>query len=235
MLFAKIRFEQAQSQDNPGIRGLPRPNALYAGYDTDSYISLQQLLHPYDAFGFLVPYFDLEVIRFPTPPYTMLMTEIPRIAREPYQIQCSSNQMVLHTRAILRPSASHHHDRMLLDIVTCYQYQLLFPYTRMHRDQANAPSPGMYAVTTFPLLNLTLAIFLSPELGFFGFVVPTFKHTAFNSGLPASCGDRSFRAFCAVRPFRSTWIRVHFCAREAGRGWKVGALGSELAIDGRSG
>jgi len=93
----------------------------------------------------------------------------------------------------------------------------------------------MYAVTTFPLLNLTLAIFLSPELGFFGLVVPTFKHTPFNSGLPANCGDRSFRAFCAVRPFRSTWIRVHLCAREAGRGWKAGDLGRKLAIEGRRG
>lgn len=53
---------------------------------------------------------------------------------------------------------------------------------------------------TFPVLNLTLAIFLSPELGFLGFVVPTFKHTPFNSGLFFNCGDRSFRAFCAILP-----------------------------------
>ena len=55
--------------------GLPRPNALYAGYGTDVYISLQQLLLSYAAFGFLVPYFDLDVIRFPTPPYAVLVTE----------------------------------------------------------------------------------------------------------------------------------------------------------------
>lgn len=78
----------------------------------------------------------------------------------------------------------------------------------------------MYAVTTFPLLNLTLAIFLSPEFGFFGFVVPTFRHTPFISGLFASAGDRSFRRPRADRPFRSTCINVHLCAREAGVGMR---------------
>jgi hypothetical protein len=43
---------------------------MYAGYGTDVYISLQQLLLSYAAaaFGFLVPYLDLDVMRFPTPP-----------------------------------------------------------------------------------------------------------------------------------------------------------------------
>ena len=66
----------------------------------------------------------------------------------------------------------------------------------------------MYAVITFPLLNLTLAIFLSPELGFFGFVVPTFKQTPFISGLFASAGDRSFRGGLVPLPSRTTWFRV---------------------------
>lgn len=57
---------------------------------------------------------------------------------------------------------------------------------------------------TFPVLNLTLAIFLSPELGFLGFVVPTFKHTPLSSGLFFSCGERSFRAPCDIRPWRRT-------------------------------
>jgi hypothetical protein len=73
-------------------------------------------------------------------------------------------------------------------------------------------------VTTFPLLNRTLAIFLSPELGFLGFVVPTFKHTPFISGLFASAGDRSFRSPRCDLPLRSTWINVHLCARDAGAG-----------------
>jgi hypothetical protein len=69
---------------------------------------------------------------------------------------------------------------------------------------------------TFPVLNLTLAIFLSPELGFLGLVVPTFRHTPFSSGLFLSCGDRSFRAFCAILPCLRTWINVHLCARVEG-------------------
>jgi hypothetical protein len=73
---------------------------------------------------------------------------------------------------------------------------------------------------TFPVLNRTLAIFLSPELGFLGFVVPTFKHTPFSSGLFFSCGDRSFRAPCDILPWRRTCINVHLCAREAGIGRK---------------
>ena len=76
----------------------------------------------------------------------------------------------------------------------------------------------MYAVITLPVLNLTRAIFLSPELGFLGFVVPTFRHTPFSSGLFLSCGDRSFRAFCAILPCRRTCINVHLCARNDGVG-----------------
>ena len=57
---------------------------------------------------------------------------------------------------------------------------------------------------TLPVLNLTLAIFRSPELGFLGFVVPTFKHTPFSSGLSFNCGDRNFRAFRSALPCRRT-------------------------------
>jgi hypothetical protein len=71
-------------------------------------------------------------------------------------------------------------------------------------------------VITLPVLSLTLAIFLSPEFGFFGFVVPTFRHTPLSSGLSLNCGDRSFRAFCAIRPCRRTCINVHLFARDAG-------------------
>lgn len=96
----------------------------------------------------------------------------------------------------------------------------------------------MYAVMTFPVLKRTLAIFLSPELGFFGLVVPTFKQTPFSSGLFASCGDRSFLALCADLPCRSTWINVHLLARDAGVGLRerpAKALWSGVAaIDGRA-
>ena len=59
---------------------------------------------------------------------------------------------------------------------------------------------------TLPLLNLTLATFLSPELGFFGFVVPTLKHTPFISGLLTSAGDVGLRAACSVLQPRRTWL-----------------------------
>src|SRR5690242_3126500 len=91
----------------------------------------------------------------------------------------------------------------------------------------------MYAVITFPVLRRTLAIFLSPELGFLGFVVPTFKHTPFSSGLLASCGDRSFRALCCILPCRRTWINVHLLARDAGVGARerpAKALWSGVAV-----
>ena len=91
---------------------------------------------------------------------------------------------------------------------------------------------------TLPVLNLTLAIFLSPELGFFGLVVPTFRHTPFSSGLSLNCGDRSFRAFCAILPCLKTCIKVHLCARDegAGRTAKVGFVvwNAVAAIEGRN-
>lgn len=88
---------------------------------------------------------------------------------------------------------------------------------------------------TFPVLKRTLAIFRSPELGFLGFVVPTFRHTPFSSGRLASCGDRSFRALCCILPWRRTWINVHLLARGAGVGPKESpakALCSGVAASG---
>ena len=65
----------------------------------------------YAVLGFFVPYFDREVILLPTPPCRVLaMSSHAICAHETYQVQCSSNQMVLHTRAILRSSASYHDD-----------------------------------------------------------------------------------------------------------------------------
>lgn len=59
-----------------------------------------------------------------------------------------------------------------------------------------------------PLLNLTLAIFLSPELGFLGFVMPTRKQTPFIAGLCTNCGDTFLRAFCPFLQPPSTWLNV---------------------------
>lgn len=61
---------------------------------------------------------------------------------------------------------------------------------------------------TLPLLKRTLATFLSPELGFFGFVVPTRRHTPFISGLFTNAGDVGFRARCSTRQPRRTWLYV---------------------------
>ena len=83
--------------------------------------------------------------------------------------------------------------------VSQYQIQVLVILTKPKttlRAMCHIPSPGIYAVTTFPLLNLTLAIFLSPELGFLGFVVPTLMQTPFISGRLINAGDRLFRSFC---------------------------------------
>jgi hypothetical protein len=101
------------------------------------------------------------------------------------------------------------------------------------------PSPGIYAVMTLPVLSLTLAIFLSPEFGFLGLVVPTLRHTPLSSGRSFNCGDLSFRAFCAILPWRNTCINVHLWARDdgAGRIAKAGATVSKAvaAKEGRIG
>lgn len=61
-----------------------------------------------------------------------------------------------------------------------------------------------------PLLKRTLATFLSPELGFLGFVTPTRIHTPFIAGQwdLASCGDVGFRARCPTLQPRMTWLYV---------------------------
>ena len=75
-------------------------------------------------------------------------------------------------------------------------------------SELHAPSPGMYAVTSFPLLNLNLATLRSPEFGFFGLTVPTRRQTPFISGLLTKAGDLAFRALCSTRHPRSTWLNV---------------------------
>lgn len=61
-------------------------------------------------------------------------------------------------------------------------------------------------MTTLPLLNRTLAVFRSPELGFFGFVIPVLRQTPFISGRLCSAGERRRRAFCGLRHPRRTWL-----------------------------
>lgn len=63
----------------------------------------------------------------------------------------------------------------------------------------------------FPLLNLILAIFLSPELGFFGFVTPTLTQTPFISGRSFSAGEVVFVSRVGGRTWflnRRCWLSV---------------------------
>ena len=84
-------------------------------YGTSIYTLVQQFV--YAVFGFLVPYFDLDVIRLPTPPWDAL-AEYCEKTRAPDQIQCASDQVIFHTRAILCSASSYHDDRVLLHVVT---------------------------------------------------------------------------------------------------------------------
>jgi hypothetical protein len=72
----------------------------------------------YAVLGLFVPYFDLDVMRLPTPPCVTLADVHFMDIVNAYQIQRPSHEMILYTRAILRPPSSHHDDRMLLHIVT---------------------------------------------------------------------------------------------------------------------
>jgi hypothetical protein len=75
-------------------------------------------------------------------------------------------------------------------------------------NNRDSPSPGIAALTIFPLLNLTLAVFRCPEFGFFGFVTPTFRHTPFIAGRPTSAGDEERGSRFGRRPFLHNWFRV---------------------------
>ena len=70
--------------------------------------------------GFLVPYFDREVILLPTPPCGEIsVLKGKMVNRMTNQIQGTSDKMVLDTGAILRTTTTDQNDRMLLDVVTC--------------------------------------------------------------------------------------------------------------------
>jgi hypothetical protein len=68
------------------------------------------------------------------------------------------------------------------------------------------PSPGMYAVTSMPLLSFTRATLRRAEFGFFGVVVYTRVHTPRRWGLDFSAGALVFVTF-GLRPLRTNcWI-----------------------------
>lgn len=59
--------------------------------------------------------------------------------------------------------------------------------------------PGMYAVTSMPLVRRTRATLRSAEFGFLGVVVYTRVHTPRRCGEPLSAGVRVF-VFGGLRP-----------------------------------
>lgn len=74
----------------------------------------------------------------------------------------------------------------------------------------------MYAVTTLSLLKRTRAILRSAELGFFGDMIVTLRHTAFMHGVRDvdMAGETGLRAGCACRAPRMTWLKVASGAAE---------------------
>src|SRR4029078_2246786 len=69
------------------------------------------------------------------------------------------------------------------------------------------PTPGIYEVTSSPLVSRTRATFRSAELGFFGVVVYTRIHTPRFFGQDSIAGFFDFFG-AASRPFRTSWLIV---------------------------
>src|SRR5438552_11611155 len=68
------------------------------------------------------------------------------------------------------------------------------------------PTPGMYAVTSIPLVRRTRATLRSAEFGFFGVFVYTRVHTPRRWGAPFSAGVLVLSAL-VMRPLRtSCWM-----------------------------
>lgn len=123
-----------------------------------------------------------------------------------YQIHSTSNKLVPHTGTILGTTTTNQDNRVLLHIVAYTQRTLVAMLCHASIRHPSIPSPGMYAHTSFPLLNLTLATLRSPELGFLGFVIPTLTQTPFISGRSFNWGEVSLRAGCGWRQPRRTWL-----------------------------
>src|SRR5207237_3636259 len=69
------------------------------------------------------------------------------------------------------------------------------------------PTPGMYVVTSIPLVRRTRATFRSAELGFLGVCVNTRTHTPRFCGLSCSAGLFVFVTTFS-RPLRTSWLIV---------------------------
>src|SRR3954453_18907115 len=67
--------------------------------------------------------------------------------------------------------------------------------------------PGMYAVTSTPVVSRTRATFRRAEFGFFGVVVNTRVHTPRRCGEPFSAGVFDLSVLLS-RPLRTSWAIV---------------------------
>src|SRR5580658_5517801 len=84
------------------------------------------------------------------------------------------------------------------------------------------PTPGMYALTSMPLVSRTRATLRNAELGFFGVVVKTRVHTPRRWGAPFSAGvlvfdcldARPLRTSCSIVGTRNLWPIFGTCSRE---------------------
>jgi hypothetical protein len=154
---------------------------------------------------------------------------VPRQCCSTSQLPSSRSSLLRLLRPILRPTRSSITNTTLSFI--SHALNLFFPLSKLTKSIAPltkwyltpgqswlrppltsttlccctlCPSPGIYAVTTLPVLNRTLATFRSAELGFFGFVVPTLRQTPLSSGAMTSrrAGETAWRARCC---FRQPW------------------------------
>src|SRR5580704_5484768 len=69
------------------------------------------------------------------------------------------------------------------------------------------PSPGMYEVTSMPLVRRTRQTLRSAEFGFFGVVVYTRTQTPRFWGHALSAGDAVLKR-AAIRPWLMSWLMV---------------------------
>src|SRR5512134_3096111 len=69
------------------------------------------------------------------------------------------------------------------------------------------PTPGMYAVTSMPLVRRTRATLRRAEFGFLGVVVYTRVHTPRRCGEPLRAGVLTL-VVLSCRPLRTSWLMV---------------------------
>jgi len=76
-------------------------------------------------------------------------------------------------------------------------------------------------VTVLPVLNLTRAVFRSPEFGFFGLVMPTLRHTPLRDGARTSrrAGETGLRRGWGWRGWRRVWESVVRRLGVVEKGW----------------